>query len=148
MSLQLKVGEYYESRDGKVYGPLVKQDSTLFPFTNNGFYWCDDGSFIAGKDTCAMDLIKEVPAPNDIAINLQPSAEEIAQEICELYNSMPNHAVNGRIEMPAEDLQTLAIAYHKRGDKLLEIRDRVKASIGIQQDLVAEISRLMEGGEA
>ena len=84
---------------------------------------------------------------DDITIKLQPSAEEIAQEICELYGSMPDHAVNGRIEMPAEDLNTLAIEYHKRGDKLLEIRDRVKASIGIQQDLVAEISRLMGGGD-
>lgn len=84
---------------------------------------------------------------DDITIKLQPSAEEVAQEICELYNSMPSHAVNGQIELPAEDLHTLACSHSKRGDKLLEIRDRLTQSVAKQQELIAEISRLMEGGD-
>ena len=83
---------------------------------------------------------------NETVIHVN-SADEVAQAIGELYGSMPDYAIDGKIEMPAEDLNTLACAYAKRGDKLMEIRDRVKKSIGFQQDLVAEISRLMEGGD-
>ena len=82
---------------------------------------------------------------DDITIKLQPSAEEIAQEICRRVVDGPFEALpENAPDLSIENLNTLAIAYHKRGDKLLEIRDRVKASIGIQRVLVAEISRLME----
>lgn len=88
-------------------------------------------------------------APDDeqTVIHLN-SADEVAQAIGELYGSMPDYAIGGKIEMPAEDLNTLACAYGKRGDKLLEIKDKVIESIRRQQDLVEEISRLMEGGDA
>lgn len=85
---------------------------------------------------------------DDITIKLQPSAEEIAAEICRYYTEGPNVAIpDGAPEMSLDNLHALAIDHHKRGVKLLEIQDRVTKSIGIQQDLVAEISRLMEGGD-
>jgi hypothetical protein len=84
---------------------------------------------------------------DDITIKLQPSAEEVAQEICELYNAQSEHSIAAAIELPAEDLHALACSHSKRGDKLLEIQDRLKQSVAKQQELIAEISRLMEGGD-
>ena len=84
---------------------------------------------------------------DDITIKLQPSAEEVAQEICRSASDGMNIGVVGSPELSLENLSTLAIDHHKRGVKLLEIKDKIIESIRRQQDLVAEISRLMEGGD-
>jgi len=85
---------------------------------------------------------------DDITIKLQPSAEEIAQEICRRIVDGPFVALpENAPDMSIENLNTLAIDHHKRGVKLLEIKDKIIESIRRQQDLVAEISRLMEGGD-
>jgi hypothetical protein len=145
--LQLKVGGYYIARNGLVIGPMLDSYEPSYPFTCDQKYWRASGEYLAFGDANELDLITEHADPSEIASDVQPSAEAVAQEIFELYNAQSEHTIAAGIELPAEDLHTLACSHSKRGDKLLEIRDRVKQSIAKQQELIAEISRLMEGGD-
>jgi hypothetical protein len=141
MSLQLKVGRYYRTRDGGTVGPLEAADNRDWPFTNGKLTWTTNGSYEPiMSPNHQYDIVEEVPAPN--------SPEITVQTICELYNAQSEHSIAAGIELPAEDLHALALSWYAMNNLLGEIFDGVKASQGKQNDLLAKIKSVMKGGEA
>lgn len=58
--LQLEVGKWYRSRDGKLRGPIQKSDHQWFLEYNDGDNsWTREGAYRAGI-VCPIDLIEEV----------------------------------------------------------------------------------------
>lgn len=62
--LQLRVGEYYRDRAGRVKGPLLDNNDAAYPFTDGSTSsWTGTGQFCIGSEEMNSDLIEEVGAP-------------------------------------------------------------------------------------
>jgi hypothetical protein len=144
MSLQLKVGGYYRARGGKVVGPLRMQDNATYPFIWDKNEWAPNGSFFAGQAPAParsqMDLIEDL---NNVIDSVTGSPESTCAEIFELYNGLSDDAIDPMIELPAEDLHELALAYTAMREKLEAIMERLANSENSSREMRGEIVKVL-----
>lgn len=71
------------------------------------------------------------------------TAEETAQTIFELYNGLPDEAIDAVIEFPAEDLHAFALDWAKLRKLLIDINERLVTSESTTRELQREISKVL-----
>lgn len=88
MTIELRVGVRYRTRDGEVVGPLRLSRDVDYPFTDGDRTWQADGRYHADGPDSMFDLVAEADPPPEPAPDRLASISDEMKRIAEAVTAL------------------------------------------------------------